>query len=434
MVLLETMPMKVLLISANTEIINMPVLPLGLGCIAGATQEAGHEVKTINLMDQEEILKTLDESISEFKPDIIGISVRNIDDQAMTPTRFLLEPVKSMITFCRQHTDSPIVIGGAGYSIFPQSALEYLEADMGIQGEGEQAFVLLLESLRKKSDLSGIPGLYLPKKGLQGKRKFPRELDNFPIPIPEVHLWSPSNLKRREIWVPFQTRRGCPMNCSYCSTALIEGTAIRMRNPSHVVRMLSKYVEAGFHRFFFVDNIFNVPLSYAKSFCDRIIEERLDIAWRCILYPWNVDEDLVEKMAAAGCTEISFGFESGSPEILQNMNKRYSPEEVRKISETFRKYKINRMGFLLLGGPGEDEKTVQESLEFADSLELESMKVTTGIRIYPNTPLYQQARKEGLITYNDNLLFPKFYVSKDLGPCLQEMVSEWLQDRSNWFQ
>ncbi|MDY7031656.1 MAG: radical SAM protein [Thermodesulfobacteriota bacterium] len=423
-----------LLISANTEMINMPVLPLGLGCIARATQEAGHEVMTINLMDQEETLKALGESISEFKPDIIGISVRNIDDQVMNPARFLLEPVKSMITFCRQHTDSPIVMGGAGYSIFPQSVLEYLEADIGIQGEGEHAFVLLLERLQKKSDLSGIPGLYLPKKGLQGKRKFSRELDDFPIPLPEAHLWAPSNFKRQEIWLPFQTRRGCPMNCSYCSTALIEGTAMRTRDPSHAVKMLSKYVEAGFDRFFFVDNIFNVPLLYAKSLCDRIMKEELNITWRCILYPWKVDQELVEKMAAAGCTEISLGFESGSPEMLQNMNKRYSPEEVQKISETFKKYKINQMGFLLLGGPGENKKTVQESLEFADSLDLESMKVTAGIRIYPNTSLSQQARKEGLILSNDNLLLPTFYVSKDLRSCLQEMVSEWLQDRSNWFQ
>lgn len=426
--------MRVLLISANTEMINMSVLPMGLGCIARATQEAGHEIKIINLMEQEDVFKALGVSISEFEPDVIGISVRNIDDQVMAAPRFLLEPVKSMITFCRDHTDSTIVIGGAGYSIFPQNALEYLEADMGIQGEGEQSFLLLLERLRNKSDLAGIPGLYLPKKGLQCKRNLSIKLDNYSIPLPEVHLWPPSKIKKQEIWMPFQTRRGCFMNCSYCSTALIEGKVIRKRDLVHVVRILSKYIEAGFDHFFFVDNIFNIPLSYAKSLCDRIIEEGLDISWRCILYPWKVDEDLVEKMAAAGCIEVSLGFESGSRQILQNMNKRYCPEEVRKISTTLKKYNIKRTGFLLLGGPGENKKTLQESLEYADSLDLESMKVTAGIRIYPNTLLAQQAIKEGLIKSNDNLLFPEFYVSKDLRFCLQEMVNEWTQDRSNWLQ
>jgi radical SAM superfamily enzyme YgiQ (UPF0313 family) len=425
--------MRVLLISANTEMINMPVLPLGLGCIARATEEAGHEIKIINLMDQEDVLKAIGESISGFKPEVIGISVRNIDDQAMATPRFLLEPVKSMIAFCRKHTDSTIVVGGAGYSIFPESALEYLEADMGIQGEGEESFLLLLEGLKGKSDLVGISGLYLPEKGLQGKRNFSAALDNFSIPLPEIHLRSLSSLKKQEIWLPFQTRRGCSMDCSYCSTALIEGKVMRKRDPAHVVEMLSEYLAAGFDHFFFVDNVFNLPLSYAKSFCDRIIEEGLNISWRCILYPWKVDEELVEKMALAGCREVSMGFESGSTQILENMNKRFHPEEVRKISEMLKKCNIKRMGFLLLGGPGENRETVQESLEYADSLDLETMKVTAGIRIYPHTSLARQAIREGLIEFDDSLLLPAFYVSQDLRDSLPDLVAGWIRDRANWF-
>jgi radical SAM superfamily enzyme YgiQ (UPF0313 family) len=223
------------------------------------------------------------------------------------------------------------------------------------------------------------------------------------------------------------------MGCSYCSTALIEGKVMRKRDPAHVVEMLSEYLAAGFDHFFFVDNVFNLPLSYAKSFCDRIIEEDLNISWRCILYPWRVDEELVEKMALAGCQEVSMGFESGSPQILQNMNKRYHPEEVRKISEMLKKCTIKRMGFLLLGGPGENRRTVQESLEYADSLELESMKVTAGIRIYPHTSLARLAAREGLIEFDDSLLLPAFYVSQDLKTSLQDLVAEWIQGRSSWF-
>lgn len=425
--------MKVLLISANTETINMPVLPLGLGCIARATQQAGHEIKIINLMAQEDIHRTLNVSIENFKPDAIGISVRNIDDQFMGAPRFLLEPVKSMISFCRQHTDCPIVIGGAGYSIFPQSALAYLEADVGIQGEGEKSFLLLLERLQKKSDLSGIPSVYLPQKGLQGKKELIDRLDDFAIPLPGEYMMPPLNFNVQDIWLPFQTRRGCPMQCSYCSTALIEGTVMRKREPAHVVRILTKYVEAGFDRFFFVDNIFNLPLSYAKKLCDQIIHEKLKISWRCILYPWKVDEALVKKMAQAGCTEVSLGFESGSPKILQNMGKKYSPEEVQKISETLKKYEIKQTGFLLFGSPGETKKTVQESLAYADSLKLDSIKVTAGIRIYPHTSLAQHALKEGIIKPDEDLLMPKFYISMGLAPWLQETVNKWLDDRPNWF-
>ncbi len=154
--------MKVLLISANTERINMPVLPLGLAYVAAAADSSGHTVKTLNLMMSADTQDTLRKAIVEFNPEIIGISVRNIDDQNMQNPRFLLEAVKDVVGTCRKYSDATIVLGGAGYSIFPQAALDFLEADMGIQGEGESAFLELLERVRDKTDLAEIPGLYLP--------------------------------------------------------------------------------------------------------------------------------------------------------------------------------------------------------------------------------------------------------------------------------
>ena len=91
------------------------------------------------------------------------------------------------------------------------------------------------------------------------------------------------------------------MQCTYCSTALIEGEAIRRRDPAYAVKMLRRYEEAGFDHFFFVDNTFNLPTNYAKALCDEIIAQKLNISWRCILYPWKIDEELIAKMAAAGC-------------------------------------------------------------------------------------------------------------------------------------
>ena len=423
--------MKVLLISANTEMINMPVLPLGLGSIACAIQEAGHEIKLINLMATKDIFNTLKTAIKKFDPEVIGISVRNIDDQVMTSRRFLLEPVKEIISFCKIITKVPIIIGGAGYSIFPQIALEYLEADMGVQGEGEKVFVTILERIQNKKSFSDIPGLYLPEEGLQAQREIHTKLDEYHLPLPGIHLNIPSNLKDQPIWLPFQTRRGCPMDCSYCSTGVIEGKILRKRNIDEVVNILSKYKEAGFDKFFFVDNIFNFPNSYAKSLCDKIISEKLSISWRCILYPWKVDEVLVEKMSSAGCTDVSLGFESGSLQILKNMNKNYSPDDIRKTSTILKNYNIKQMGFLLFGGIGETHDTVRESLVFADSLRLGTMKVTVGIRIYPYTLLASQAIKEGIIDKNDNLLIPKFYIKKDLKPWLYETIDTWKKDRPN---
>jgi radical SAM superfamily enzyme YgiQ (UPF0313 family) len=424
--------MKVLLISANTEQINMPVLPMGLAGVAASVRRAGHEVKLVNMMAKKQSRSWLTETIREFQPEVIGISVRNIDDQRMQDPWFLLDPVREIVADCRNLSAAPIILGGAGYSIFPQSTLAYLGADMGIQGEGEAAFPMLLERLGKKMDLFGIPGLVLPADGIQEKARSINDLDAFPLPLPDALPEFFSAFGGQEIWLPLQTRRGCPMQCSYCSTATIEGRITRKRSPALVVEALSRYVEAGFDHFFFVDNTFNLPLSYAKALCRRMAASGLPIKWRCILYPWKVDEDAVEKMARAGCVEVSFGFESGSKAILRSMNKRFQPEEVRLISELLKKHGIKQMGFLLLGGPGETRETVIESLSFADSLNLESVKVSVGIRIYPNTTLARVALSENVIPPHHNLLLPTFYLAKGLNPWLEETVQEWMAKRPHW--
>ena len=423
--------MKVLLISANTEEINMPTLPLGLACVAASTRKAGHKVTYLDLMAKEDAQAVIKKTMEGLRPDVIGISVRNIDDQDMANPDFLLEQVKEVVAACRSLSTAPVVLGGAGYSIYPQSALEYLGADMGIQGEGEESFPLLLDSIERGEDLSTTPGLYLPGSGLQAERAFVRNLDEFPFP--EDHLWSSSFITEdAELWLPIQTRRGCPLNCSYCSTATIEGKVLRKRTPSQVVEEISRQFMKGFSRFYFVDNTFNLPLSYATELCQLLVQKGVDITWRCILYPWKIDEQLVKLMARAGCKEVALGFESGSEPVLQALNKQFNPQEVRRISRILADCGVQRMGFLLLGGPGETRESVEQSLIFADSLNLEMVKVSTGIRIYPHTALARIAVEDGFISAEDDLLKPRFYLAKGLEDWLPETVKSWMAERPNW--
>jgi radical SAM superfamily enzyme YgiQ (UPF0313 family) len=324
--------MRVLLISSNTEQINMPVLPMGLASVAAATQKAGHEVKLLNLMLHGNSQELIEEAIQDFHPELIGISVRNIDDQNRENPRFLLEPVKEVVGYCRILSATPFVLGGAGYTIFPQGVLYYLGADMGIQGEGEQAFVRILGSLQQKADITELPGLFLPGKRPKRSGELIRRLDEFSLPGPD-QLPFPPTVNSQPIWVPLQTRRGCPMQCSYRSTPAIEGKIIRKRSTASVVKAISAFFEVGFSHFYFVDNTFNLPATYAKEVCDHLIASKLEIKWRCILYPRGINEELIEKMARAGCVEVALGFESGSPKILQYMNKKFLPEEVKHIAQ-----------------------------------------------------------------------------------------------------
>jgi radical SAM superfamily enzyme YgiQ (UPF0313 family) len=423
--------MRILLVSANTEKINMPTFPLGLACVAQATLGAGHDVKWLDLMSEGDTGPVIREAIETFHPHVIGISIRNVDDQNMANPRFLLARAREVVSQCRNFSRALIVLGGAGYSLFPQSALQYLGADMGVQGEGEGVFPALLDSLGKGRSLSGLPGLSLRDSGLQGQRSFEKELDLFPLPVPR--LFSTSAYEGEDFWVPVQTRRGCPMRCSYCSTETIEGCVVRMRSPGMIVKWLAAYVDVGFTRFQFVDNTFNLPPAYALTLCSHLADAPFRTSWRCILYPGKISERLVRAMSEAGCEEVSLGFESGCDTILKEMNKHFQGSDVRDAARMLSDHGIRTMGFLMLGGPGETKETAEESLQFVEKLDLSGLKITLGIRIYPNTKLAKIAYEQGLIPDQDDLLFPRFCMVKDIEAWLRKTVQERMKEHRNWY-
>jgi radical SAM superfamily enzyme YgiQ (UPF0313 family) len=422
--------MRVLLVSANRAEINMTVVPFGMACVAEAMKAAGHQVRMLDLMAEPEPYGALERTVGEFRPEVIGVSLRNIDDQVSVNPRLLFEEDQKIIALCKRISPAPVVLGGAGYSIFPRAALDRSGADFGIQGEGEAVLVRLLERISCGGSADGLPGLFVKGQASQSKREFARDLDRFPLPEPA--LFTDRISGRDDFWFPVQTRRGCPNGCNYCSTAAISGSRIRKRSPRAVVEWMARLVRSGVRQFDFVDNTFNLPRTYAKKLCHELIRAGLGAKWRCILYPHRVDEELAALMAGAGCVEASVGFESGSTVILKLMNKRFTPEEVRRVCGLLRTYAIRRFGFLLLGGPGETRETVRQSLAFADFLDLDLLKITIGIRIYPDTPLAARAVEEGIIAPEDDLLCPRFYFAPGLEAWLRETVSQWAASRPKW--
>ena len=413
--------MRVLLIAANTEHITMLTLPLGLGLVAAATRRAGHEVTFLDLLTVVDPLEAVRQAIQQARPEVIGISVRNIDDQSHSSPRMLVAKVGDVVAQCRAHSAAPIVLGGPGYSIFPVEVLALLGADLGVWGDGEEVFPALLERLQSGQDPLGLPGV------LQRGGRAPAErasVAGFDVmPLWDDVLTASLAPTDPELWLPLQSRRGCPNGCSYCSTERIQGYQIRCRPTQLVAEQVGRLAAAGFRRIYFVDNSFNIPRSYSVELCQGLQAVTPSVQWRCILYPQHVDEDLVALMAKAGCREVALGFESGSRRILREMNKRYSPDEVKETSDLLRKHGIRRFGFLLLGGPGEDRDSVEESLAFAAALGLDGLRITVGIRIYPGTPLARRAVADGIIAADADLLHPRFYLAPGLDGWIQQRVT-----------
>ena len=413
--------MRVLLISANTERINMPTPPLGAAMVAAATRRHGHEVELVDVLDASDPVGTARDAVGRFRPDVVGISVRNIDDQNMVQPDFLLDKTVGLVQACREASRAPQVLGGAGYSIFPTPALAFLGADYGIAGEGELAFPALVNALDLGHDPAALPGVLSRDGGTDAGRMAPARLDDLPSPYPDLERCL--DFDNPELWVPVQTRRGCALDCTYCSTPQIEGRSLRTRSPGRVADELARLADAGVKRFHFVDNTFNLPPSYALELCREITARGRSFSWRGIVYPHQVSDELVAAMAEAGCAEVSIGSESCCDPILASLNKRFSAAEVRRVAQRFANAGVARMGFLMLGVPGETRESVAESLEFADSLGLTTLKITLGVRIYPNTPLARQAVAEGVIDSDDDLLRPRFYMAPAVAGWVNEQVT-----------
>ena len=423
--------MRVLLISANKEDVNMITLPLGLALVGSFLEKQGHDVEMVDLMRADDVRGPVEEALRRFDPEAIGISVRNIDDQKMGAPRFLLEQVKPVVNVCREASEAPIILGGAGYSIFPEAVLEYLGADYGIQGEGEWAAARLLEQLADGKVPNGLPGLYVRGRGASAPGRLFGKMDE--LPWVEAAGRLAASATRSEVYLPLQTRRGCPMGCSYCSTPWIEGGRLRKCSPEISVEAMAVCMEAGLDRFFITDNTFNLPPSHAKEFCRTLIGRGLKPQWRCILYPGWLDEELAELMAEAGCAEVSLGGESGDDWVLKTLGKRFTADQLMADRRLLGRVGIRTLGFLMLGVPGETKDSVRRSLDFMKDLAPEMVRLTMGVRVYPYTRLAEYMVKRGLVAPEDDLLRPTFFIEPDLRDWLPETATEWAAGKPNCF-
>lgn len=222
---------RVLLISSNTTTEPLPVYPLGMALIASSLKQDGHIVEQLDmLLAYENDPSSLTSSILHFNPDFIGISIRNIDtvDSLSPKNTWYLADIKHLVEQIKKSCRKPIILGGPAFSIMPEQILEFLNADFGIVGEGEILFNKLIDNLSNNIKTKKI--------------LYPNE-----TPIDQKGFFSPFYEKKlvdyyfdQSGMLNYQTKRGCPHGCNYCSYPLIEGKKFRYQSPEFVVENLIK--------------------------------------------------------------------------------------------------------------------------------------------------------------------------------------------------
>ncbi|MBM4265109.1 MAG: radical SAM protein [Deltaproteobacteria bacterium] len=426
--------LRVLLISANTEKLPDPVFPIGAAYMAAVAERAGHEVETLDLCFLEQAEAAVEEKLRMFAPDVVGISLRNLDSTSYPDNTSYIDDYRALVDAIRSRSDAKLVLGGAGLTVMPENILRLLGAEAGVAGEGEQAFPWILERFAAGLPLESTPEFGCTRAGdgvLVSAATRIKHLDVTGIPMRQ--RFDMEVYYERGGALNIQTKRGCMFECVFCSYPLIEGSKVRMRTAESVVDEIQAIREEhGIRHWFFVDNIFNLPMRHAKAICEEIVRRELDVEWSGYLNPKFIDDELCALMARSGCKAIEFGTDAGSATMIENLKKEFDAEDLRRTSRLCHEHGLKFCHSLIFGGPGETEATVEETIDLMDELQPTAVIAMTGIRILPGTGMVDIALRDGQIDPDDDLVYPRFYIAPTLQGDLISRIEAHARSHANW--
>jgi radical SAM superfamily enzyme YgiQ (UPF0313 family) len=434
--------MKVLIISAN----SLAAAPTGPAYIAGAALRAGHTVEIFECLFAQDMPAELKARLEQFQPDVIGISIRLVHAYIIDPTaRYntrhldLRENVRQVVHAVRQVTNAPIILGGPGFNYYARDWLEYLQLEYGIRGEADRAFPLYLDRLEKGGDLSTVPGCVTRRDGQIHKAPRDRveKLDDTAFPAYE--LCDLERYRQRGISPGILTKRGCAFRCTYCPYRSLEGARYRLKSSARVVDEIEHIQQVSLPRMvIFCENNFNVPMRHAEAVCQEIIGRRLGARWGTgDLRPLGITEDFCRLLRDSGCDYVSLSVESGSEDMLRSMQRGYTVADVRQSLECLEKSGIPFSASLMFGAPGENPRTIEESLSLIDSYRIPlGTWVTVGICLWtPRQAVLSDARQAGQLaedTGRSRLFEAANYLSPDLPRSFMEELVEKMRTKSGY--
>jgi tRNA A37 methylthiotransferase MiaB len=364
--------MRVLLVSANREVLPSPVVPIGPLAVAASLRDT-HQVRLLDLCFEDDPRAAVKSAVESFDPQVVGVGLRNLHTNAYDGMERLIADYAELVRWLRETTDAPIALGGAAYSLQPETLLTRLGADFGIVGEGERAFREVVDQLSagktparitRAAASAGLVKSSLVKKSPAGSTS---DLDDLPLPArdlidPRYYQFDGTD--------NLQTKRGCAFACSYCDYPDLEGTKVRTRNPTTVAdEMEARSKVPGISHMFFVDSVFNVPRSHAIAVCNEIAVRKNPLPWVCYASPVALDEEVVHAMARAGCEGVEIGSDSGTPRMLEQLNKPFTLGQIEQSRKLFREYGVRDCHTFVLGALDETADEVEETLRFVERLD-----------------------------------------------------------------
>ena len=373
--------------------------PLNLCYLASYLREnLDCEISIMDCEIEEMSFKDIERKIRRYSPNIVGIT-------CPTPVFGYIIKIAGIIK--RLNKDCHVILGGPHPTALPEDCIRYENIDFLVLKEGEETFKEVVEFIvAGKTNFEKIDGLVF-RRGKEiifnKPREYIKDLDSLPFPARDLldigkYHSAPTKKLTKYRATSILSGRGCPYNCIHCISRCLWGGKIRVRSPKNIVDEIEDCIKRfGIREFNFYDDTFTIIEDHVIAICDEIIRRKLDISWICFGRVNAITRRMIKKMKEAGCKKVSFGLESGSQVILDKMRKNSTLEMGRNAVKIVNQEGLNVHASFMIGNIGETRKTVDQTIRFARSLDLDNATffITTP---YPGTDLYNIALEKGFIS------------------------------------
>ena len=377
--------------------------PLGLGYIASALIDKGHEVRIIDPETQNLNFSELSDIFLKEKPEIVGIS-------CATPSFNYARKISRIV---KENSSAITILGGTHPSALPDYIIKnYQEIDLVCIGEGEITMCEVADALYKNISWENVPGLCFKQDGFvrfSTARPYISDIDTIKMParhLLDLNKYFPNaHYYRHKRSATMITSRGCPYGCIFCASFTTLGKKFRAHSVQYVLQEIEYlYYTYGIRYIIFNDDTFTIDKKRTIEICSEIIKRKLDIEWYCFARVDTIDYELLSIMKESGCKTIGFGVESADPIVLKNIRKNISVEQVKTAFSFANVLKLKTLAFFIFGCPGESKDTIIKTIEFSKIIN-PTLAFFNILTPYPGTPIFKEYYNLSNNSYNwDNFV------------------------------
>ena len=372
--------------------------PLGIAYMAGVLQENNIDVEILDASAEDMDFKDVEKELLKRKPDLVALT-------ALTPT--IGRALETAQVVKETLPNSIVVMGGYHPTFNFIETLEDENVDIVIRGEGEYIMLNLVQALENQSSLYDVKGIVFEDKNskeivVNPEAPLIQDLDELPFPALNLLPMKKYRLLDMDTHMTTMiTTRGCPMQCSFCSSAAMHGKKIRERSVENIVDEI-EYLKTNYDidTIAFMDDTFTLKKRKVMAICDEILKRNIEIMWGCTSRVDTLDEKLLKKMKEAGCITIFIGVESADQQQLDNMCKNTTIAKIENAFKIAHKLKIRTIASVALGMPGDTKEIMNKTVKFVHKLK-PNYAIYSLATPYPGTRFYKEAFEKNLIKIKD---------------------------------